>query len=111
MLVGSGDGSFLAVKFDQEIRKLSGDLYRNGNIELIFGGEDKSVKIFEDITSEEPIISFYYDSWVMGVALGFLKMPKPEDPVYGLLVGTKNGLLQFIQIEDGKPNIRWQKNI
>ena len=127
VLVGSGDGSFLAVKLDQENKKLAGlmhyksegkvnccvagDLYRNGNIELIFGGEDKSVKIFTDITSDEPALTLYYDSWVMSVALGYLKMEKPVDPVYGLLVGTKNGLLQFIQVEDDKPNIVWQQNI
>jgi len=127
VLIGSGDGSFLAVKLDQENRKLAGlmhyksegkvtccvagDITRNGNIELIFGGENKTVNIFESITSEKPLLSFYYDSWVMSMVLGFLKLPKPEDPIYGLLVGTKNGLLQFIQFEDSKPNIRWQQNL
>lgn len=127
VLVGSGDGSFLAVKLDQANKKLAGlmhlksegkvncciggDLFRDGNIELVFGGEDKSVKIFDDITSTNPIITLYYDSWVMSITLGFLKLPKPEVPVYGMLLGTKNGLLQFIQFEDDKPNILWQQNI
>ena len=127
VLVGSGDGSFLAVKLDHSNKKLAGlmhlksegkvncciggDIFRDGNIELVFGGEDKSVKIFDDVTSTNPIITLYYDSWVMSIALGFLKLPKPEDPVYGMLIGTKNGLLQFIEFEDKKPNILWQQNI
>jgi len=127
VLVGSGDGSFLAVKLDQVNKKLAGlmhlksegkinccvggDLFRDGNIEIIFGGEDKSVKIFDDLTSTNPIITLYYDSWVMSITLGFLKLPKPEDPVYGMVIGTKKGLLQFIQFEENKPNITWQQNI
>ena len=116
VLVGSGDGSFLAVQFDDDAKKLAGlmhykskgkvtcciagDFYRNGNIELIFGGEDKTVKVFESIGSKNPLLSLYYDSWVMSVALGFLMLPRVEFPVYGLLVGTKSGLLQLIQIKE-----------
>lgn len=127
ILVGAGDGNFLVVKFVKGLNKLAGimnyktfgkvlcvtagDFTRDGNIELIFGGEDKTLKIFENIDSKEPKFVFYYDSWVTACTLGYLKLSKEEDPVYGLLVGTKSGFLQLIQAKDGKPDIIWQKNL
>jgi hypothetical protein len=127
ILVGAGDGSLLAVRFEKEQNKLigimhykstgkvncctSGDLYRNGNKELIFGGENKTLKILKDTNSEEPIETLYYDSWIMACALGTLKLPKAPNPIYALLVGTKNGLLQLIQIKDNKPDVLWDRNV
>ena len=68
VLVGVGDGSFLVLKLDKDQTKLigimrykadrkinccvAGDIYRNGNIELIFGGEDKTLNILKDINSD-----------------------------------------------------------
>ncbi len=127
LLVGTGDGRFLVLKFDKKSQKLAGimnyksegkvnccvagDLYRDGNIELIFGGENKKLFILKDIYSKEPIETFYYDSWVMSCTLGFLKFPKSTMPTFCLLIGTKNGLLQLIQIQDNKPDIIWQQNV
>ncbi len=127
LLVGTGDGRFLVLKLDKEKEKLvgimnyksdgkvvcctAGDFYRDGNIELIFGGEDKTLRIFKSLQSKEPIITFYYDSWVTSCTLGFLKHPSSSIPIYGLLVGTKNGMLQLIQIKDNKPDIIWQQNV
>ena len=127
ILVGAGDGNFLVVKFVKGINKLAGimnfrtkgkvlcvtagDFTRNGNIELIFGAEDKTLKIFESIDSKEPKFILYYDSWVTACILGYLKLPNIKNPIYGLLVGTKNGLLQLIQSKEGKPDIIWQKNL
>ncbi|MFX1588452.1 MAG: hypothetical protein ACFFC1_09875, partial [Promethearchaeota archaeon] len=82
-----------------------------GNNELIYGGEDKTLKIFKNIDSMEPEFIFYYDSWVTSCTLGYLKLPDIKNPIYGLLVGTKNGLIQLIQSKEGKPDIIWQKNL
>ena len=127
VLVGTGDGRFLVLKFDKEQEKLvgimnyksdgkvicctAGDLYRDGNIELIFGGEDKTLKIFKNIASKEPILTLYYDSWVTSCTVGGLKLPNKTEPIYGLLIGTHSGTLQLIQIVDNKPDIIWQQNI
>ena len=59
VLVGAGDGSFMVLKLSLEKKKLvgimryrspkrvicciAGDITRNGNIELIFGSEDKTI--------------------------------------------------------------------
>ncbi|MFX0032865.1 MAG: FG-GAP repeat domain-containing protein [Candidatus Hodarchaeota archaeon] len=126
ILVGAGDGNFLVVKFVKGINKLAGimnfktkgkvlcvtagDFTRDGNIELIYGGEDKTIKIFENIDSKEPKFILYYDSWATACNLGYLKLPKVDQPILGLLVGTKIGLLQLIQSSEGKPDIIWQKN-
>jgi hypothetical protein len=127
ILVGAGDGNFLVVKFVKGLNKLAGimnyktfgkvlsvtagDFTRDGNIELILGGEDKTLKIFENIDATEPKFILYYDSWVTACSLGYLKLSIDDDPIMGLLVGTKNGFLQLIQATEGKPDIIWQKNL
>jgi len=127
VLVGAGDGNFLVVKFVKGINKLAGimnykskgkvlcvtagDFTRNGNIELIHGSEDKTLKMFENIDSTDPKYIFYYDSWVTACVLGYLKLTDVNKPIYGLLIGTKNGMLQLIQFKEGKPDITWQKDL
>ncbi len=127
VLVGAGDGNFLVVKFVKGINKLAGimnykskgkvlcvtggDFTRNGNIELIHGSEDKTLKIFENIDSTDPKYVFYYDSWVTACVLGYLKLSDVNKPIYGLLIGTKNGMLQLIQFKEDKPDIVWQKDL
>ncbi|MHA2128466.1 MAG: hypothetical protein ACW99L_00710 [Promethearchaeota archaeon] len=86
---------------------VAGDFTRNGIIELIFGSEDKSVKIFEGIKAKEPKIILYYDSWVTACTLGILQLPNEKYPVNGLLIGTKSGQLQLIQIKEEFPDIIW----
>ncbi len=125
ILVGAGDGNFLVVKLVKGIDKLAGimnykskgkvlsviagDFTRDENIELIYGSEDKTLKIFENIDSTEPKFTFYYDSWVTACTLGYLKLLDVDTPIYGLLAGTKNGLLQLIEFKENKPDIVWQK--
>ncbi|MFX1444426.1 MAG: hypothetical protein ACFFHV_13505 [Promethearchaeota archaeon] len=127
LLVGTGDGRFLVLKLDKEKEKLvgimnyksdgkvvccvAGDFYRDGNIELLFGGEDKTLKVFKSLLSKEPLFTLYYDSWVTSCTLGYLKLPNSSIPLYGLLVGTKKGTLQLIQIKNNKPDIIWQQNV
>jgi len=124
ILVGAGDGNFLVVKLVKGINKLAGimnyktkgkvlsvvagDFTRDKNIELIYGSEDKTLKIFENIDATEPKFLLYYDSWVTSVSLGYLKLPDDDIPIYGLLAGTKNGMLQLIQFKDNNPDIVWQ---
>lgn len=126
VLVGAGDGNFMVLKLNPEKQKLvgvmryraskkiicciAGDFTRDGIIELIFGSEDKTLKIFKDIKAKEPKYTFYYDSWVTACSFGFLQLPNDKIPIYGLLVGTKNGLLQLIQFVNEMPDIVWQKN-
>lgn len=126
VLVGAGDGNFMVLKLNAEKNKLvglmrykasmrincctAGDFTRDGNIELIFGSEDKTLKIFNDIKSKEPEYVLYYDSWVTACSLGFLKLPDEEVSIFTLLVGTKNGLIQLIQFGDKLPDILWQRN-
>lgn len=126
VLVGAGDGNFMVLKLNVEKKKLvgimryksskrincciAGDFTRDGNIELIFGSEDKSLRIFDDIKAKEPKYILYYDSWVTTCILSFLKLPDSDDPIYGLVVGTKNGIVQLIQIQDKMPDIIWQRN-
>lgn len=125
ILVGAGDGNFLVVKFVKGLNRLAGimnykiakkvlcvtagDFTYDGNIELILGSEDKTLKIFENVEANEPKFTLYYDSWVTACALGYLKLQKVDVPIYGLLAGTKNGDLQLIQFEEEKPDIIWQK--
>ncbi|MHA1343077.1 MAG: hypothetical protein ACTSQG_03770, partial [Promethearchaeota archaeon] len=127
ILVGVGDGHFLVLKLDIEQKKLigilhyksegkvtcclAGDFYRDGDIELIFGGEDRTLKIFKNVYSEEPILIFYYDSWVTACSIGYLKIPKSNIPIYGLLVGTKKGIIQLICMKDNRPEILWQRDL
>jgi len=124
ILVGAGDGNFMVLKLSPEKRKLvgimryrspkrincctAGDITRNGNIELIFGGEDKTLKVFDAIKAKEPKFVFYYDSWVTACTLGVLKLPDEEIPIYGLLVGTKSGIVQLIRFTEKLPEIVWQ---
>ncbi|MBY9015241.1 MAG: hypothetical protein KGD68_06070 [Candidatus Lokiarchaeota archaeon] len=124
ILVGAGDGNFLVVKLVKGINKLAGimnykskgkvlsviagDFTRDKNIELIYGSEDKTLKIFENIDSTQPKFTLYYDSWVTAVSLDYLKLPDVDIPIYGLLAGTKNGMLQLIQFKENKPDIVWQ---
>lgn len=126
ILVGAGDGSFMVLKLNIEKQKLvgimryrstkkvncciAGDFTRNGKTDLLFGGEDKTLNIFDSISSKEPKFVFYYDSWVTACTLGYLKIPDNKIPIYGLLVGTKNGSVQLIQIQEGSPDIIWQKD-
>ena len=126
VLVGAGDGNFMVLKLNLEKKKLvglmryksskrincciAGDFTQDGNIELIFGSEDKTLRIFDDIKAKEPKFILYYDSWVTTCTLNYLKLPDVEDPIYGLLVGTKNGLVQLIQFQDNMVDIVWQKN-
>ena len=126
VLVGAGDGSFMVLKLNVEKTKLvglmrykstkkvscciAGDLTRDGNIELIFGSEDKTIKVFDNIKVKEPKFIFYYDSWVTACTLGVMQLPNEKNPIYGLLVGTKSGMLQLIQIKDDLPEIVWNSN-
>ncbi|MFX1550398.1 MAG: hypothetical protein ACFFB9_08560 [Promethearchaeota archaeon] len=126
VLVGAGDGNFMVLKLNIEKKKLTGlmrykaskrincciagDFTLDGNIELIFGSDDKTIRIFDDIKAKEPKYILYYDSWVTTCTLGFLKLPDYETPICGLLVGTKNGLVQLIQFQDKMLEIIWQKN-
>jgi len=126
LLVGAGDGNFMVMKFNIEKKKLAGlmrykaskrincciagDFTQNGNIEMIFGSEDKTLKIFDDIKAQEPKYIFYYDSGVTTCTLGFIKLPDNDVPIYGLLIGTKNGLVQLIQFKEERPDIIWQSN-
>ena len=127
VLVGTGDGRFIVLKFDKKKKKfigrmnfkswgminccVAGDLYGDGSLELMFGGEDKTFKVFKSMDSTEPLMTFYYDSWVMACDFGYIKPPKFDRPIAALLIGTKNGLLQLIRIKDNKPDILWQKNV
>jgi hypothetical protein len=127
ILVGAGDGNFLVVKLVKGIEKLAGimnykskgkvlsviagDFTRDENIELIYGSEDKTLKIFENIDSTEPKFTLYYDSWVTACTLGYLKLPEVDVPIYGLLAGTKNGMLQLIEFKENRPDIVWQKEL
>jgi len=126
LIVGTGDDRLLVLKFDNEKQKLNGimnfksegkitccvggDLYQDGNVEIIFGGENKKLIILKDVYSKKPIETFYYDSWVTCCEIGFIKLPKITTPVCVLLVGTKNGNLQMIQIKNNNPEILWQNN-
>ncbi|MFX1396260.1 MAG: FG-GAP repeat domain-containing protein [Promethearchaeota archaeon] len=124
LLVGSGDGSLVVIKFDNQNKKViglkhyksetkvicccAGNLYKEGEISLIMGCEDKTLQIFKNLSSESPDITLYYDSWITSACTGFLKLSDRKEQVFGILVGTKNGLIQFVQIIEGSPQILWQ---
>ncbi|MFX1241865.1 MAG: hypothetical protein ACFFA7_11515 [Promethearchaeota archaeon] len=126
VLVGAGDGNFMVLKLNVDKKKLvgimryksskrincctAGDFTRDRNIELIFGSNDKTLKIFNDIKAKEPKFVLYYDSWVTACTLGFLKLADYENPINGLLIGTKNGIVQLVQFQDNMLDIVWQKN-
>jgi len=127
ILVGTGDGRLIALKFDEKKKKLfgimnyksfgminccaAGNLYQDENIELVFGGEEKTLKIFKNVSATEPVLTFYYDSWVTACALGYLKSSQFKEVIYCLVIGTKKGQLQVIHFKEGKPEILWQKQI
>ncbi|MCK4285969.1 MAG: hypothetical protein KAX18_07190, partial [Candidatus Lokiarchaeota archaeon] len=126
ILVGAGDGSFMVLKLNVDTKKLvglmrykstkkvtcciAGDLTRDGNFELIIGSEDKTIKIFDNINAKQPKFIFYFDSWVTACALGFIKLSNEKRSFYGLLVGTKSGLLQLIRIKNDFAEIVWNRN-
>ena len=129
LLVGSGDGSCMVLKFDREKEHLTtlmkymadgmvicctaGDLIGDGTIAIIFGCADKTLKIFTAITDEEPKFTIYYASWVTQCNIGLLELPEFRKPIHGLIVGTKKGVLQLIILEQKTrelmPNILWQR--
>ncbi|MHA1688371.1 MAG: hypothetical protein ACTSUN_03375 [Promethearchaeota archaeon] len=131
VLVGSGDGSMIVLKFDPEkqiLRALmrymvegmvtcctAGDLTNGGTQELFFGCSDKTLRIFQGLSNNEPTFTLYYDSWVTQCSVGLLKLPEFKEPMQVLLVGTKNGILQLVILEKKKdrymPNILWQRNL
>jgi WD40 repeat protein len=43
-------------------------------------------------------------------SLGYLKLPDKKLPIYGLVVGTKSGIVQLIQFKDGVPDIVWNRD-
>ncbi|TFG02829.1 MAG: hypothetical protein EU540_00800 [Promethearchaeota archaeon] len=127
LLVGTGDGRCIVLKLNKKAKKLegimnyklsgminscaAGDLSGDNNIELMFGGEDKTLRVFKNVFSEKPFLTFYYDSWVTACCFGYLKIPEFEKPVASLLVGTRNGLLQLIYMKNDNPEILWQQNV
>ncbi len=127
ILAGTGDGNMLVLKFDKQKEKLqgifhqksqgkilcccAGDLNRNGIMDFIFGLERKKVKIYEGLESKEPKFILYYSSWVTACTVGALKLPELKNPILGLLVGTQNGILQLIYIENNSLEILWQKDL
>lgn len=126
VLVGAGDGNFMVMKLNIEKKKLTGimrykaskrincciagDFTRDGNIEIIFGSDDKTLRIFDNIKAKKPKFTLYYDSWVTTCTLGFLKLPDVENPIYGLIVGTKSGIVQLVQFQDKMLEVIWQQN-
>ncbi|MBY8988778.1 MAG: hypothetical protein KGD61_10015, partial [Candidatus Lokiarchaeota archaeon] len=48
---------------------------------------------------------------VTACTLGYLKLLDVNTPIYGLLAGSKNGLLQLIEFKENKPEIVWQKEL
>ncbi|MHA1805517.1 MAG: hypothetical protein ACTSU4_13450 [Promethearchaeota archaeon] len=129
VLIGSGDGTMMVLKFDPEKETLraimrykaegmitcctAGDLTSNGSPELLFGCSDKTLRIFQEPFTNEPTFTLYYDSWVTQCSIGSLKLPEFKDPIQALLIGTKKGMLQLIILEAKKdrymPNILWQR--
>ncbi|MFW9828947.1 MAG: hypothetical protein ACFFEY_15260 [Candidatus Thorarchaeota archaeon] len=126
VLVGAGDGNFMVLKLNIQKKKLTGlmryksskrvncciagDFTQDGNIEFIFGSDDKTVRIFDSITAKEPKFMLYYDSWVTACTLGYLKLSDYDDPICGLLIGTRNGLVQLVQFQNSMLDVIWQKN-
>ena len=127
ILVGAGDGSMLALRYDENKNDLvglmhkkaklkincctAGDLSEDGEIEVIFGGEDKTLRIYKNILAEKPLYTLFYDSWVTSCSIGLIKHPKFKKAFHGLLVGTKNGKLQLIKMKDQELNILWEKDV
>jgi len=124
LLVGTGEGNCIAYRFDTAEKKLielmnypstgkmnccvAGDIFQDGSDTLIYGGDNKQIHIFKDFNSTEPLFTLYYDAWVLCCTLGYMKIPNINKPVFGLLVGTKSGQFQFVQIKDNQVDIIWQ---
>jgi len=127
ILSGTGDGNFLVLKVDHKDEKLFGlkhyitkgkilccaaeDITRNGQYELIFGGDNNKLVIFKNFSSENPQFIQHYESWVTACDIGLLRISVFEKPIMGLLIGTKNGLLQLLHIEDENLRIFWHDYI
>lgn len=127
VLVGTGDGDMLILKFKEDKDELvgifhskiegkilcctAGDINLNGIIDFVYGGEGKKVLIFEGIKSKKPQHILYYASWVTALTIGPLKLPDSKKPGNFLLVGTQDGLLQLIQLDNDELEILWQKNL
>jgi hypothetical protein len=47
---------------------------------------------------------------VTACTLGVLKLPDEKVPIYGILVGTKNGIVQLVRYKEDLPEIVWQKD-
>ncbi|MBD3213975.1 MAG: hypothetical protein GF311_15300 [Candidatus Lokiarchaeota archaeon] len=127
IIAGTGDGNFLVVKYREEDAKLigvkhyitdgkvlcctAGDITRNGQHELIFGGDNNKLIIFANFSSDFPQFVQYYESWVTSCTTGVLKPKSMKSAILGLVVGTKNGLLQLIHIEDQNLKILWHRDL
>lgn len=134
LIVGAGDGNFLVLKLDP-VKEIfitimnyvsqgkvlcctAGDITRDGSIELIFGGEDKTLKILnyhpqkmKDIEGIKPLYIFYYDSWVTSCAIGVFRHSEFSKPICGVVVGTKSGVLELIIVNENGPDILWRENL
>ena len=127
VLVGTGDGDMIILAFSDNKDELRGifhnkmegkilccaaaDINMNGVIDYIFGGEGKKIYIFEGFESEDPSFILYYASWVTTCAIGALKLPDSKKLQNYVLVGTQNGILQLIQIENNDLEIIWQVDL
>ncbi|TXT61512.1 MAG: hypothetical protein BAJALOKI1v1_1130002 [Promethearchaeota archaeon] len=127
VLAGTGDGNMLVLKLDEQEEKLqgifhqksqgkilcccAGDLNRNGIMDFVYGLESKKVKIYEGIESKEPKFILYYSSWVTSCAVGALKLSDLQKPIMALLVGTQEGILQLVHLEDDDLEIIWQRDL
>lgn len=125
IICGTGDGNFLVIKIDLEKEKLLGikhymtngkifccvaeDITRNGQYELVFGGDNNKLVIFRNFSSELPQFIQHYESWVTACNIGLLRISILEKPIMGLLIGTKNGLLQLLYIENENLRIFWHE--
>lgn len=123
ILSGTGDGNCLVIKVNLEEEKLqgikhyltngkilccvAGDITRNGQYELIFGGDNNKLIIFKNLSSETPQFIQHYESWVTACDIGLLKLSILQKPIICLIIGTENGLLQLLHIEDENLRIFW----
>ncbi|TXT63115.1 MAG: hypothetical protein BAJALOKI3v1_430011 [Promethearchaeota archaeon] len=127
ILAGTGDGNFLVVKYIEEDAKMigvkhyitdgkilcctAGDITRNGEYELIFGGDNNKLVIFANFARDSPQFVQYYESWVTSCTIGVLNPKLIKSAILGLVIGTKNGLLQLIHIEDQNLKILWHRDL
>jgi len=127
ILAGTGDGNFLVIKFDEDNKQMvgikhyitngkvlccaTGDITRDGQYELIFGGDNNKLEIFKDFLSKSPKFTQYYESWITACSIGLLKLQNITTPIMGLIIGTKKGLIQLIHIENDDLKIYWHKDL